>query len=444
MHLSIKPYLPKSLFGRAALILLTPVVVVQLLVSIVFIQRHYENVTDQLTSAVARDIRVLLPKLTAQNNLAKPSAETLALAQEFGINFRPMATETLPQGDSRDSYDLAGRAIIATLYNQLAQISAVDLASDRGWVVIYMDLGPQSLRFDIERGRFSASNPHQLLVLMIFAGAVMSLISFVFMRNQLTPITRMAHAAEAFGRGQFVPYTPRGATEVRAAGQAFLAMRARIERQLETRTQMLSGVSHDLRSPLTRLKLGLALLPESDDTRALLSDIADMERLLDEFLAFARGDAMEETTLADPGDLLRKVVARVQRGAGAKSARLQMGQIADAPPSMMRPEAVARALENLIGNAQRFGSVIEVSLQMLPESLRFVVEDNGPGIPADKRQRASEPFARLDEARNPNQGGGVGLGLAIAADVARSHGGALTLGDSAALGGLRAELRIAR
>jgi two-component system osmolarity sensor histidine kinase EnvZ len=239
-----------------------------------------------------------------------------------------------------------------------------------------------------------------------------------------------------------VPYTPRGATEVRAAGQAFLAMRARIERHIESRTLMLSGVSHDLRSPLTRLKLGLALLPEDDDTRALLADIADMERLLDEFLAFARGDAVEENVLADPSEVLRRVVAQRVRIAGAGGVKI--GHVDGSTASMMRPDAVARALDNLIGNAQRYGSQVEVSLQVFPETLRFIIEDNGPGIPADLRMQAAEPFSRLDAARNPNQGGGVGLGLAIATDIARSHGGELILGISAGLGGLRAELRIAR
>lgn len=443
MRLSIKPYLPKSLFGRAALILITPVIVVQFLVSVVFIQRHYESVTEQLTSAVVRDMAVLLP-LIAQD-MASPAAQDMARA--FDIAVSPVAAADVPSMDARAAFDVAGRAIVTTLRGQIAQTAALDLRSDLGYVTIYL-ARPQggALRLDIPRGRFTASNPHQLLVLMVFAGAVMTLIAFVFMRNQLTPITRMALAAEAFGRGQHVPYTPRGATEMRAAGQAFLAMRARIERQIESRTLMLSGVSHDLRSPLTRLKLGLALLPEDDDTRALMSDIADMERLLNEFLAFARGDAMEETVLADPAEVLRAAVARAQRsGLGAgQGADLRLGEIAPAPPCLMRPDALGRALDNLIGNAQRFGTLIEVSLLVFSESLRFVIEDNGPGIPADKRLRATEPFARLDAARNPNQGGGVGLGLAIAVDVARSHGGELTLTDSPRLGGLRAELRIAR
>ncbi len=447
MRLSIKPFLPKSLFGRAALILVAPVIVVQFLVSIVFIQRHYERVTEQLTQAVILEVEVLLRPIEASESPIALSAEALRLARELDISFASVASADIPAQDARPRLDLAGRAILATLHDNLRGVMAVDLLSNPSVVMIYLASAKGALRFDIARTRFSATNPHQLLVLMLVAGGLMTVIAFVFMRNQLVPITRLAVASAAFGRGQNIPYTPRGATEVRAAGQAFLAMRARIERQIESRTLMLSGVSHDLRSPLTRLKLGLALLPEDDDTRALKSDIADMERLLDEFLAFARGDAMEETVLADPADVLRGVVAKASR-AQAHSARglggVKIGHVDAAPSCLMRPDAVGRALENLIGNAQRYGKTVEVSLHLHPESLRFVIEDDGPSIPADKRQNATEPFARLDAARNPNQGGGVGLGLAIATDVARSHGGELRLDDSARLGGLRAELRIAR
>ncbi|MDZ7905555.1 MAG: ATP-binding protein [Cypionkella sp.] len=436
--------MPKSLFGRAALILLVPVIAVQLLVSVAFIQRHYENVTVQLTTAVTRDVKVLLPLLGSNGQNSEMAAMAQDLAKSLGITYSEIAVQDLPAADLLPFVDLAGDAIVRTLRRNLDGVLAVDLRSNPALVQFFVAQGDAALKFDIPRGRFSASNPHQLLVLMVFAGIIMTLISFMFMRNQLTPITRMAAAAAAFGRGQHVPYAPRGSTEVRAAGLAFLAMRARIERQIESRTLMLSGVSHDLRSPLTRLKLGIALLPEDDDTRALLADIADMERLLEEFLAFARGDAMEESVPADPADVLRNVVAKVTRGATADAPPTSLHHVDACPPVIMRPEAVARALENLIGNAQRFGTRIDVSMILRGTEIVYVIEDDGPGIPEDKRLQATEPFARLDAARNPNQGGGVGLGLAIASDVARSHGGELTLGDSARLGGLRAQLRLAR
>jgi two-component system osmolarity sensor histidine kinase EnvZ len=286
----------------------------------------------------------------------------------------------------------------------------------------------------------SASNPHQLLVLMISTSALMTWIAFVFLRAQLKPITRLAEAAEAFGKGQTIAYRPRGAIEVRAAGEAFLAMRARIERQIEQRTLMLSGVSHDLRTPLTRMRLGLSMLPEDEDTRALLGDVAHMQRMVDEFLAFARGDAMEEPVATDPAALARAVVDNARRAG-------QMVTYAgpDTCPVMaLRPQAVARALENLVANAVRFGTQASVTLRLGERAVRLSVEDDGPGIPRHLREEAMLPFTRLDTARDPNRGGGVGLGLSIAADIARSHGGQLRLLDSESLGGLKAELVLVR
>lgn len=295
------------------------------------------------------------------------------------------------------------------------------------------------VRVDLDRRRMSATNPHQLLVLMIGTSALMTVISYLFLRNQVAPIRRLAEAAEAFGKGQHMAYRPRGATEVRAAGAAFLDMRARIERALESRTRMLSGVSHDLRTPLTRLKLGLSMLPEDEETQALLGDVADMERLVDEFLAFARGDATEEAVEVD----LAALVQRVVENAARSGQRVQF-QGAMVVRMRLRPQAVQRALENLIGNANRFGDRCRVTLLDGDRFAKIVVEDDGPGIPMERRDEAVQPFARLDGARDPNRGGGVGLGLSIAADIARSHGGALRLGESEGLGGLRAELALAR
>ena len=227
---------------------------------------------------------------------------------------------------------------------------------------------------------------------------------------------------------------------MRAAGNAFIEMRARIERQIEQRTLLLSGVSHDLRTPMTRLRLGLSLMPEDADQQAMLQDVAQMERLVDEFLAFARGDAMETPEMTDPGLLVKLVVDNASRAGQAVS----LGRIEGGGNVRLRPQAVQRALENLIGNGVRYGSRVRVSLTASERTVRMIVEDDGPGIPKEQREDALIPFKRLDVARDPNRGGGVGLGLSIAADVARSHGGALKLGHSEAMGGLRAEFVIAR
>ncbi len=342
--------------------------------------------------------------------------------------------------DKRIFYDLSGRVLIATLRDVFPRLGPVDLSDlRRVRFVLGTDHGPMEIGFD--RGRVSASNPHQLLVLMLFTGLLMTLIAFLFLRNQLRPIRRLARAAEAFGKGRIVPYKPAGAIEVRSAGNAFLDMRARIERQIEQRTLLLSGISHDLRTPLTRLKLGLSMLGDDDDAAAMSRDVDDMEKLLDAFLAFVRGDATdEEADLQDPVPLVQGIVEDARRS----GQNVLLRAVEGAGQAPLRASAVRRAVENLIGNATRYGTRAEVSLTILDRAIRITVEDDGPGIEQARREEAMRPFTRLDTARNQDRGPGVGLGLAISADIARSHGGTLRLGDSARLGGLKAELVLAR
>ncbi|HEX9857985.1 MAG TPA: ATP-binding protein [Paracoccaceae bacterium] len=432
MFARLKFLMPRSLYGRAALILIVPIVAIQLVVSIAFIQRHFEKVTRQMTEGVGIELRLLLAEV-------ETDAGGAALAQALGFRLAVPA-DWQGAGDTREIWDLSGRAVIATLREGLPGLVAADLRSDSGEVRLLIDTARGPVAVTVDRRRVSATNPHQLLVLMIVTSILMTLIAFIFLRNQIRPIKRLAEAAEAFGKGRHISYRPRGALEVRAAGAAFLDMRARIERQIEQRTLMLSGVSHDLRTPLTRLRLGLSLLPEDDDSRALLADVADMERLVDEFLSFARGDAMEEAEAVDVAVLVRRVVENGQRIGQAVSFRGCDG----AGEARLRPAAVSRALENLVGNAVRYGRRAEVSLALTDRSVRIAVEDDGPGIPKERRDEAVAPFIRLDGARDPNRGGGVGLGLSIAADIARSHGGTLQLGTSESLGGLKAELVLAR
>ncbi len=436
--LGLKPLLPRGLYGRAALILIVPVVAIQLVVSVVFIQRHFEGVTRQMTGNILIEVGYLLDEVNGAPTLAAAQAQAAALTGP--LEMQVLLPAPPAAGDRRTWIDLSGREMIRTLRTGMAPVTGVDLLAqpDAVNVTIATDWGPMRVTFD--RKRVSASNPHQLLVLMLFTSFLMTLIAYQFLRNQLRPITRLAAAAEAFGKGRSVPYRPRGALEVRAAGLSFLEMRARIERQIEQRTLMLSGVSHDLRTPLTRLKLGLAMLEGVDDVADLQRDVEDMERLLDGFLAFARGDAMEAAEPVDPFDLVARIVENAQRA--GQPVRLTRGQ--GDGVATLRPQAVTRAVENLIGNAVRYGSRVEVQVTQTERQLRITVEDNGPGIPAERRDEAVRPFIRLDAARDPNRGGGVGLGLSIAADVARSHGGQLRLGESDSLGGLRADLVLAR
>jgi two-component system, OmpR family, osmolarity sensor histidine kinase EnvZ len=433
MRNRLKALWPKGLFGRAALILIVPVIAIQLVVSSAFIQRHYEDVTRQMVQGLERPLNLLVAKST------EDPAGAIALATDLGLTMAQPAIQPIPQADSHVWWDVSARFVIAGLRQFVPQVLAVDLATNRREVRLWVqtDAGPVS--FLIQRARLSASNPHQLLVLMLATSILMTLVAFIFLRNQLRPIARLARAAEAFGKGQTMDYRPRGAQEIRAAGTAFLDMRNRIERQIEQRTLMLSGVSHDLRTPLTRLRLGLSMLPEDEDVQALHRDVADMERMVNEFLAFARGDAMEEPVPTSVHDLVRRAVDDAQRSGQT----VMVGEMTGDGEAPLRPMAVRRALDNLIGNAVRHATTVRVSATLTDRSVRLTVEDDGPGIPKERREEALQPFARLDAARDPNKGGGTGLGLTIAADVARSHGGALRLGDSD-LGGLKVEIVLAR
>lgn len=432
MTFRLKSILPRSLYGRALLILVVPIVTIQLVVSIAFIQRHFERVTQQMTGGVATELQLVFERLEADD---RAGADMLAQ----GLGFAVTQVAKPISGVRTEFWDLSGRVVARTLQEEVPGFVGADLMVEDNRVLADFRRADGLWRANFDRRRMSATNPHQLLVLMIGTSVLMTLIAYLFLRNQMAPIRRLAEAAEAFGKGQHIAYRPRGAVEVRAAGAAFLDMRARIERYVESRTRMLSGVSHDLRTPLTRLKLGLSMLPEDEETQALLGDVADMERLVDEFLAYARGDATEDSEESDLTALVRHVVDNAER-AGQRVELVADGAV----PLRMRQAAVTRALENLLGNARRYGQRTRVTLLPGERSVRIVVEDDGPGIPMDRRDEAVQPFARLDSARNPNQGGGVGLGLSIAADVARSHGGALRLGESEDLGGLRAELALAR
>jgi len=436
----LRSILPRGLYGRAALILIVPIVTIQLVVSMAFIQRHFDGVTQQLTGAVVLDLGLVMGVIRQAGSVDEARTRLAPIADALAMELDLPATSAAPTADLAGLFDLSGEVILRTLRERLPGFVAAQVRTEDGFVrmQIATPLGP--LGVGVKRARFAASNPHQLLVLMIGTSILLTVIAYAFLRNQLRPITQLARAAEAFGKGRAVPYRPRGALEVRAAGAAFLDMRARIERQIEQRTLLLSGVSHDLRTPMTRMRLSLSMFPDEEETRALLADLSDMERLVDEFLAFARGDAMEEAQKTDVADVVRRAVDMAAR-AGKP---VTMDKAQGLGDLLMRPLAVQRALENLINNADRFGSRVAVSVRAEARSVTLVVEDDGPGIPKDRRDEALRPFTRLDAARDPNRGGGVGLGLSIAMDIARSHGGTLRLGDSARLGGLKAELVLAR
>ncbi|AOZ69329.1 two-component sensor histidine kinase [Rhodobacter xanthinilyticus] len=442
----LKQIMPRGLYGRAALILVVPIVTIQLVVSVVFIQRHFERVTRQMTATMLREIVLIEARVNTAPDAARAEIEGLELAAPLGLGFTlPVrGAEAEATGDARGAFDFTGIVVIDTLRAALPALRAVDL-SRGARVRLTLTTGQGVLALEFPRDRVSASNPHQLLVLMLVVSLLMTVIAYLFLRNQLRPIRRLARAAEAFGRGQVVPYRPAGALEVRAAGRAFLEMRARIERQTESRRLMLSGISHDLRTPLTRMRLGLSILPDDPETRdeiaAMERDVAEMGKLVDAFLASVRDEATQgPSEEVDLGALVGLIVEDAGRGGQAVRliARPAPGQVL----LTCRPDSLRRALENLIGNAMRYGRKAEVSLRRAGDWAVITVEDDGPGIPEERYEEALKPFTRLDPARNQDRGQGVGLGLSIAADIARGHGGGLKLGRSARMGGLRVEMRL--
>lgn len=434
----LKRYMPRSLYGRAALILILPVITLQLGISVIFIQRHFERVTEQMTGSIALELQYVIDQVNAAPDLIAAQAVEADIATPLALGIVLPATPD-PQAGGRRWYDLSGLVVERALFARLDSLEGVVLRGGSR-VEVWVETVHGVMSLDFARGRVSASNPHQLLVWMVVLGAFMTFISYLYLRNQLRPIKRLAAASTEYGRGRVVPYHPSGALEVRAAGNAFLDMRNRIDRQTQTRTMMLSGVSHDLRTPLTRLRLGLDML-EGEDVAPLLRDVDDMQHLVDGFLDFARGDGQGESEMVDPIALARQVLENADRAGQPVHAGTLSG---DGRNVSLRPMAIRRALENLIANALRYGSNAQLSVVVSPKAVVFCVEDDGPGIPAEQREDAVRPFTRLDPARNQDRGLGVGLGLAIVEDIARAHGGVLRLGDSGDLGGLKAEIVLAR
>ena len=425
--------MPKRLYWRAAFILLFPVIFLQLIVSFVIIKRHFEGVTEQMTRTVASQIELLA------NTVENAEIEAaIGLSKALNMELLQIDLDGLIGVDKRRFYDVSGMVVIREL-SGLKWVQGLDLLDD-DYVIISLKLADMGFLLRLERARVSASNPHQLIVNMVVFGAFFTLIAFVYLRNQLRPITRLASAAEAFGRGQTVPYSASGAIEVKAAGNAFLEMRNRIERHIEQRTMILSGVSHDLRTPLTRLKLGISLL-DINDKEPLERDLEEMGRMLDEFLTFAKAQDNEKSNfeLLSVSIVLQGLEADYNRS----DARLHIEEIKDTGFYLMRPSLIRRALDNIIGNALRYGNLAHLKVIIDDSHVNFIIEDDGPGIPPEMFSEALKPFSRLDPARNQDKGMGVGLGLPIASDIAKAHGGSLKLLKSKVHGGLRAEFRIA-
>ncbi len=439
-RLSLKTFFPASFYGRAVLILIVPIIVIQIVLSVVFIQRHYERVTAQMTTNVLRDIRFLSDRIEASDRPQEVLADMADLIAYLEIDIG-LGAPAPPFDTSRVArLDIAGREILRVLDAELSRFRMADLMQERRQVRLWLDSRHGLIEMRLQRGLVTTSNPHQLLVIVFLASVVMTLIAFQFLRLQIRPIRRLGAAAEAYGRGESLPFRASGAREMRAAGQAFLDMRNRLERQRRQQRIMLSGVSHDMRTPLTRMRLILSMMDVSEDRVALETEIDDLEARLEGFLDYTRGQIAEPLAEVDLAVLVTDLVERY-RAAGHP---VELIPCPPPPrPCALQPGQITRALDNLISNALRHGNRVVIGLDCAGVGTAITVEDDGPGIAPEDRARAIEPFVRLDAARGATSGG-VGLGLAIAAEVTRSHGGTLRLEESPALGGLRAVLHLPR
>ena len=434
----LKRYLPRGLFWRSLLIIVTPVVLLQGVVSYVFFERDLESTTRWMARDIAADAAFLVA-LEDTHTMAERAALRAQASRMLGypVTFQPGLRIDPPAHQGRSSID---RALDEVIGQQINVKRNFEVTSSASTIDIRIEAHDGVLRMMVPRSRVTVTSPDIFIVWMVGSALILMAVAVLFLRNQVRPIERLALASEAFGKGRAVPdFKPYGASEVRRAASAFLTMRQRIERHVTQRTEMLAGISHDLKTPLSRMKLQLAMMPESADIQEMRGDIAEMEHMLDEYLEFARGEGGEQSTLEDLSDLARDAAATSSGAYGMESAVLSVE--APGPISIyMKRKALRRCVTNLIDNALKFGREVKVSVLQDGAFARIVVDDDGPGIPLERREEAFRPFHRLDTGRNL-QTGGSGLGLAIARDIARAHGGDILL-ETSPLGGLRATLRL--
>jgi two-component system osmolarity sensor histidine kinase EnvZ len=433
----LKRQMPTSLWGRSLLIIVLPVLVMQVAVTWAFFDMHWQTVTARLSDGLAGDIA-----WAAESWRDDPTPENMAVISEraersMSLSVQLREGDTLPAENRRGPIGVIDRTLEKALATRLDQPFWFDTTRYPAYVDIRVQQPQGVLRIIAPRERAVATQAHIFVLWLTIATVLLMSVAILFIRNQVRAIERLADAAEAFGRGETSEnFKPHGAREVRAAANAFLAMRERIQRHIDQRTALLASVSHDLRTPLTRLRLELALAPPFKRARAMEGDLDEMEHMIDEYLAFARGEAGEAAQAVSIADLLEAAAEDVRR-AGAGVEVLAPADLT----ATLRPLAFKRALTNLAGNAAAHGEHVRLSARPLPSGgLEVAVEDDGPGIPEDMHEEAFRPFSRLDASRNQNRKG-VGLGLAIARDVARGHGGEITL-ERSDLGGLRALIRL--
>ena len=433
----LKRRLPTSLFGRSLLIIVLPIAIMQMAVTWAFFDKNWQTVTSRLSEGLAGDVAWAVDSYKQD-----PSPGSLAriadrAERSLDLSIVLQQGRALPNRERLNLFTAIDRSLDRALRDRLGDdLYWFDTTRYPAYVDIRVKVNGGVLRILAPTERAYATQGHIFLLWLAVATLILTALSLLFIRNQVRAIERLATAAEAFGRGADADLKPHGAREVRQAAQAFLDMKERLQRYIDQRTILLASVSHDLRTPLTRLKLELALTEPSTRTDEMKRDLAEMEHMIDEYLAFARGQGGESVETV----YVRGLVEEVSEGAKRAGASVEV----DIDPGLttsVRPNAFKRAIANLVMNAAVHGEQVKVAARpSVHGGVEIMIDDNGPGIPPERYEEAFKPFNRLDEARNQNAKG-VGLGLAIARDVARGHGGDVVLGKSP-LGGLRASIRL--
>jgi two-component system osmolarity sensor histidine kinase EnvZ len=435
LKLLTKSVLPKSLLGRSLMIIVMPLVILQVIAGYIFYESHWSKVSLTLSRGVVGDIATVIELMRLDNDTSnfnkifQVSANHMGLLMSFSKGEILSSTQSIASGKMEETLAKALREAIGRPF----VINSVKI--DRH-VVVYVQLSGGVLKVITARKRLFSTTTYIFLLWMVGSSLVLFAVATIFMRNQVKPIRRLAEAADDFGKGRDAhQFKPEGATEVRQAATAFIAMRERIQRHITQRTEMLAGVSHDLRTPLTRMKLQLEMAPETSGLRDLNDDVSEMENMLEGYLAFARGEGGESQVLTNLGDFLSIVASQARRKGGIID--LHVESEIKLP---VRPKVFKRCLINLIDNAIRYAEHVSLRVGKREDFVDIIIDDDGPGIPEESREDVFKPFFRIEESRNLKTGG-VGLGLSIARDVVRGHGGDIEL-DTSPVGGLRARIKL--
>ena len=437
--MQIREFLPKTLFGRMLSIILAPMIFVQIITVFIFYERHWDTVTRHMASSLTSEFAYLLEELGSN-----PSDEELQTIMDHGWNYFSFLISftkdvSLSEINRIPATTFAEQMLRTELGKRVSLPWFVDVDSDPNLISVDIQLDNGVLRIYASRKRIFSSTSWTFIGWTVGSSIILFGVALIFLRGQVRPIHRLANAARQLGLGRQAPdYRLEGAQEVRLAGRAFQAMRHRIMRQLNERTAMLAGVSHDLRTPLTRVRLQLALMDDNDDQKAIRQDIDEMEEMIDGYLSFAAGEGEEPTVEVEVDKMVSRLVSQAAK---AHNFDISFEALDPAiPPFSIRRKAIQRTFSNIISNAVRYSTKTVVTVRVRNDEITFIFDDNGAGIPEELRADAVRPFIRLEESRN-RKTGGTGLGLSIASDIVLGHGGELTLLNSP-LGGLRVTIKL--